>query len=79
MDNQVEALEFHIDNESAVTNIPLIDLQLKNNLLICCIVRNNKVITPSGRDSIQVNDTVVVVTTHKGLRDISDIMKNPVR
>ena len=79
MDNQVEALEFHIDNESAVTNIPLFDLQLKNNLLICCIVRNNKVITPSGRDSIQVNDTVVVVTTHKGLRDISDIMKNPVR
>lgn len=79
MDNQVEALEFHIDNESAVTNIPLIDLQLKNNLLICCIVRDNKVITPSGRDSIQVNDTVVVVTTHKGLRDISDIMKNSVR
>lgn len=79
MDNQVEALEFHISNQSAVTNIPLIDLPLKNELLICCIVRGNQIITPSGRDSIQVNDTVIVVTTHKGLRDISDIMKSPLK
>ena len=79
MDNQVEALEFHISTKSAVTDIPLIDLQLKNELLICCIVRGNHIITPTGRDSIQVDDTVIVVTTHKGLRDIQDIMKNPVR
>lgn len=79
MDNQVEALEFHVAAKSAVTDIPLIDLQLKDELLICCIVRGNRIITPSGRDSIQVNDTVIVVTTHMGLRDISDIMKNPVR
>ncbi len=75
MDNHVEALEFHIGNKSAVTDTPLIDLKLKNELLICCIVRNNQIITPSGRDTIQVNDTVIVVTTHKGLQDISDIMK----
>ena len=55
------------------------ELQLKNELLICCIVRSNQIITPSGRDTIQVGDTVVVVTTHKGLRDISDILKNPAR
>ena len=79
MYNQVEALEFHISTKSAVTDIPLIDLQLKNGLLICCIVRGNQIITPTGRDSIQVDDTVIVVTTHKGLRDIQDIMKNPVR
>lgn len=75
MDNHVEALEFHIGNKSAVTDTPLIDLKLKDELLICCIVRNNQIITPSGRDTIQVNDTVIVVTTHKGLQDISDIMK----
>lgn len=79
MDNRVEALEFHVETSSAVTDIPLLDLQLKNELLICCIVRGNQIITPSGRDMIQVNDTVVVVTTHRGLRDISDILKNPSR
>ncbi len=79
MDNQVEALEFHVETESAVTNVPLLELQLKKDLLVCCIVRGNQIITPSGRDMIQVNDTVIVVTTHKGLRDISDIMKNPMK
>ena len=79
MDNRVEALEFHVETKSTVTDIPLMELQLKNELLICCIVRSNQIITPSGRDTIQVGDTVVVVTTHKGLRDISDILKNPAR
>ncbi|MBQ9118780.1 MAG: Trk system potassium transporter TrkA [Lachnospiraceae bacterium] len=76
LDNQVEALEFHIGESCSVTNIPLLQLKLKKNLLICCIVRNNRIITPSGRDSIQLNDTVIVVTTHKGLQDISDILEN---
>ena len=79
MDNQVEALEFHVETESAVTNTPLFNLQLKNEVLVCCIVRGNQVITPSGRDMIQVNDTVVIVTTHKGLHDITDILKHSVK
>lgn len=76
MDNQVEALEFHVAENSSVTDIPLIDLNLKQNLLICCIVRGSQIITPTGRDTIQLGDTVIVVTTHKGLQDICDILKN---
>lgn len=79
LDNQVEALEFHVAETSEVTDIPLAQLQLKSSLLICCIVRGNKIITPSGRDEIQLGDTVIVVTTHKGLQDIKDILKNSVR
>lgn len=75
MDNQVEALEFNVREAGRVTDIPLQSLQLKKNLLICCIVRGERIITPSGRDSIQVGDTVIVVTTHKGLQDISDILR----
>lgn len=76
MDNQVEALEFRVGDNSSVTDIPLIDLQLKKNLLICCIVRGTQIITPSGRDMIRLHDTVIVVTTQKGLQDISDILLN---
>lgn len=79
LDNQVEALEFHVAETSEVTDIPLVHLKLKSNLLICCIVRGNRIITPSGRDEIQLGDTVIVVTTHKGLQDIKDILKNPGR
>ena len=51
-------------------------LNLKENLLICCKNRNGKIITPSGKDSILKGDSVVVVTTKKGLNDIKDIIKD---
>ncbi len=79
MDNQVEALEFLVKEDCAVTDIPFINLNLKKNLLICCIVRKGRVITPTGRDFIQKGDKVIVVTTHKGLQDISDIMDDPLK
>ena len=79
MDNHVEALEFHVKEDCEVTDVPFVNLNLKENLLICCIVRNGRIITPSGRDFIQKGDKVIVVTTHKGLQDISDIMDNPLK
>ncbi|MBO5352172.1 MAG: Trk system potassium transporter TrkA [Lachnospiraceae bacterium] len=75
MDNQVEALEFHVRENCPVIGIPLLNLKLKPNLLVCCIVRGRQIITPSGRDTIELNDTVIVVTTNKGLQDISDILQ----
>lgn len=74
MDNRVEALEFHVRDNCPVIGVPLSSLELKSNLLICCIVRGKQIITPSGRDTIELEDTVIVVTTNKGLQDISDIL-----
>ena len=73
--NKVEALEFHIKEDSKVTNVSLAELKLKPNLLICSIIRNGKRITPSGQDCILKGDSVVVVTTHIGLNDIQEIMR----
>ena len=75
LDNKVEALEFIIRQESEVTDTPLMELKLKPQLLICAIVRRGKIITPGGRDMILNGDTVIVVTTNKGLRDIKDILR----
>ena len=74
-DSRVEAIEFRIDKECAVTGTPLMDLSLKKNLLICFINRNGSIIIPSGHDSILVGDTVMIVTTHTGFDSISDILK----
>ncbi|MCD8077443.1 MAG: Trk system potassium transporter TrkA [Lachnospiraceae bacterium] len=76
---QVEALEFRLKEQSAVTGKPLMDLRLKDNLLICCILRDGKIITPGGRDTLEKGDTVVVVTTHRGLGDIREILRSPLR
>ena len=75
LDGNAEALSFTIKEKSEVCDVPLINLDTKDDLLICAIIRNNKVITPSGKDVIKVGDSVVVVTTHKGLSDIKDIVK----
>ena len=75
LDNKAEALEFSISKSSPVVDVPLKDLKLKSNLLLGCINRKGKIIIPRGNDTIQVGDTVIVVTTQKGLDDIQDILK----
>ncbi len=75
MDNdKVEALEFIIRKDSPVTGIPLIDLNIKPNMLICAINHKGNIITPGGQSRIEVGDTVVIVTTTRGLYDIKDIL-----
>lgn len=73
-DSRVEAIEFRVESESKVTNIPLMNLNLKEGLLISFINRNGSIIIPSGHDSIQVGDTVMIVTTHTGFNTIQDIL-----
>lgn len=75
LDNQAEALEFSVKESSSVTDIPLSQLNLKENLLIACINRNGSIQIPRGQDTIQVGDTVIIVTSVKGLRDLKDILK----
>ena len=75
LDNQAEALEFAIRENSPVTGIPLSELNLKKNLLVGYLNRNGQVKIPRGQDTIQVGDTVIIVTSQKGLRDITDILE----
>ena len=74
-DSRVEAIEFKVTEKSDVTDIPLMDLSLKNNLLICFINRNGKIFIPSGQDCILTGDTVMIVTSHTGFDKIQDILK----
>ncbi|MGN0171174.1 MAG: Trk system potassium transporter TrkA [Acutalibacteraceae bacterium] len=79
VNNRVEALEFVVRDSAnirRIVGVPLTELNLKDNLLICCITRNGKIITPTGRDALEIGDTVIVVTTHTGLKDIVDILKS---
>ena len=75
LDSRAEALEFVIREESEVTGIPLMNLNLKNNLLIGCINRGGNIKIARGQDCIQQGDTVIVLTSQKGLRDIRDILR----
>ncbi len=76
IENKVEALEFLISEDAPVTGIPLEKLKLKENLLIACINHGGKISIPNGKSQICVGDTVVIVTTQKGLNDIKSILVN---
>ncbi len=75
LDDRVEALEFAVQEETAVTGVALKDLKLKLGLLVCCITRGDHIIIPRGNDKIKVGDTVIVVTLEKGLHDVRDILR----
>lgn len=72
---RVEALEFIIKDDSAVTGIPLLNLNLRPNTLICCIYRNNRVIIPTGQDMMLAGDSVLVVISGYRISDIQEILE----
>ena len=74
--NRVEAVEFRVNEASDVTCTMLKDLKpkMKKDILIACVNRSGKILIPSGVDTIEVGDTVMVVTTHSGFNDIRDIL-----
>lgn len=75
INNQVEALEFGITEKTELVGRPLRDLPTKDNLLVACIIRNNKAIIPDGNTTFEYGDSVIVVTTIPYLRDFKDIIK----
>ena len=76
LDDRVEALEFTVHEESRATGVPLSQLHLKKNLLLCCITRGDRILIPRGGDQIQVGDNVIVVTLEHGLHDLRDIVES---
>ena len=75
LDGKAEALEFRINDNSPISDVPIEQLKLRDNILIACINRGGQIITPRGQDVITKGDTVIVVTTYTGFKDISDILE----
>ncbi|MGN1137409.1 MAG: Trk system potassium transporter TrkA [Oscillospiraceae bacterium] len=72
---KVEAAEFTVKESSAITDTPLSELKFKDNILIAAILRDRKVIIPRGHDVIQTGDSVIIISKHMAMNDITDILK----
>ncbi len=75
IEGKAEALEFVIKKNSPVVGIPIADMKIRGNIIIACITRNMRSFIPRGHDTIEVGDSVIVVTTRKGVDDISGILE----
>ena len=74
VDNQAEALEFRVRGNANFIGKPLRDLKLKPNVLIAVINRGHQIIIPNGNDVIEMDDSVIVVTTNRHFKDLNDIL-----
>lgn len=73
---QVEALEFGVRAGAPYVGVPLKDLPIRPNVLVAGIVRaNGEPIIPSGADSLQPGDDVVVVTNGAHIQNLRDILQ----
>ena len=73
-DGQVEAVEFLVDSNTKNCGVPLKKLKLKANVLLASITHGTETQIPSGDSVFSEGDTVVVVTSGRGvLKNINDI------
>lgn len=75
-DGKVEVLEFIVDKSAACINVPLKELRLKPNILICAIIRNGRGIVPDGNTVILPGDHAIIVTAAGRLKDINAIVED---
>ncbi len=75
MDGKAELLEFIIKSDNEATGVPLKDLNLKKNVLVCGIIRNRKPIVPSGDDILLSGDHVIVLSSGHRMNDVTDILR----
>ena len=69
-----EALEFRVAAHD-LTGVPLQDMPIRPDVLLCCINRRGKRIIPRGKDVLRAGDTVIVVSNRKGMNDLQDIFQ----
>lgn len=72
-DFNVEALEFIVGPGYKYPGVKLTDLPKKSDILVAGIVRNNETIIPTGSDTIEVGDRVVMITKLKHIDNINSI------
>jgi len=74
LDGKAEALELTVDEHSPLAGKTLLELSLKDNVLLACINRQGKIIIPRGKDAVMPGDAVIAVTTMHGVKDVKEFI-----
>ncbi|MBQ1424012.1 MAG: Trk system potassium transporter TrkA [Lachnospiraceae bacterium] len=74
LDNRIEIVELIASADAAFLNKPLMELRLKKDLILAGIIHEGNFTVPTGKDMIREGDSVIVVTTHKGISSLHDLL-----
>ena len=73
--NTAEAIEFDVKKDFKELGKPLKDINLKTDIVVAFIIRNNKVIMPNGLTTIEAGDRVIVIAAaDKNLSKLEEII-----
>ncbi|MGT2906781.1 Trk system potassium transporter TrkA [Streptococcus dentiloxodontae] len=72
---RVEALQFEIKENNKMAGQTLSSLELRQNVLIAAIIRKGKAIFPTGEDTLQVGDKMIVITLAQNISHVYDLLK----
>ena len=74
LDNSIEIVELVASADTAIINRPIMELAIKKNLIIAGIIHGKDFTVPSGKDMIRDGDSVIIVTTNRGISSLHDIL-----
>lgn len=73
-ENRVEALEFDVADDFDAIGKQLKGIKWKKNILVAAVIRDNAVIYAHGSTTLEVGDSVIIMTTNTQLRDLEDTL-----
>lgn len=75
VDGKLEVLEFRASVSSKCVGHTLRDLPIRRDVLVAAIIRDGKCLIPGGHDEIWAGDSVLAVTTRRGMTHLEDILR----
>lgn len=73
VEGAVEMIQLTVDDSPRSIGIPLKNLTSDRNTLVGVIIRKHQLIFPTGEDSIQKGDTVLIITTKPDISNLDDM------
>lgn len=74
--NTAEAIEFEVTEDFLYASQKLQDMNLKKDIVIAFIMRNNKVVIPNGETTIELKDRVMIIaSSDKNIGNLSEIVE----
>lgn len=74
VNDQVEALEFVVTSKFKYISKRLMDMKLKDNILVAGISRGNEMIVPKGHDTLELNDHIIIIAKSSKIKNLNDII-----
>lgn len=74
VNNQAEAVEFSINEQTPFLDVPIRKLKLVEGVLLAVLVRRNEIIIPHGDDVLKKGDSVIIISKNKIIYSLNDIM-----